>query len=169
MLQLPQEAAILLSVGSLRALKGFQFLLSAVERIRTSPADMDLRLYIIGDGEYRRTLQDQIDRTGLQPQVKLVGQVPHRQLFKWYNAADLFCLASSREGWPNVIMESLACGLPVVATPVGGIPEILISERYGLLLPSAEPSQLVDHLQAGQEDHKSPAKPFPTMHDRDAG
>jgi glycosyltransferase involved in cell wall biosynthesis len=50
-------------------------------------------------------------------------------------AADLFCLASSREGWPNVVNESLACGLPVVATDVGAIPEMIPSEQYGLIVP----------------------------------
>jgi glycosyltransferase involved in cell wall biosynthesis len=149
MLELAQEATILLSVGSLRPLKGFQYLLDAVGKIRACQLDLDLKLYIIGCGEYWRKLQQQIAQLGLQSHVELVGQVSHGQLYKWYNAADLFCLASSREGWPNVIMESLACGLPVVATPVGGIPEILSSEKYGMLLPSAEESQLVDQLKVG--------------------
>ena len=58
----------------------------------------------------------------------------HKELCLWYNAADLFCLASEREGWPNVLFESLACGTPVVATKVGGIPEILRSEKLGILV-----------------------------------
>jgi len=48
------------------------------------------------------------------------------------SAADVFCLASEREGWPNVIHEALACGLPVVATNVGGVPEMIPSDRFGL-------------------------------------
>ena len=55
-----------------------------------------------------------------------------------YSAADLFCLASSREGWPNVLLESLACGTPEVATSVGGIPEIICSDRIGLLTKQSE-------------------------------
>jgi glycosyltransferase involved in cell wall biosynthesis len=147
-LGLPPAATILLSVGSLRSLKGFHHLISAVDIIRGSgkDRDADLRLYIIGSGEYRGKLEQRIARLNLQSHVRLVGQIPHGELYQWYNAADLFVLASSREGWPNVIMESLACGLPVVATPVGGIPEILHSGKYGLLLDAAGDSGLENRL-----------------------
>jgi len=145
-LGLPAAATILLSVGSLRPLKGFHHLISAVDIIRRSGKVADLRLYIVGSGEYRGKLEQRIARLNLRSHVRLVGQVPHGELYKWYNAADLFVLASSKEGWPNVIMESLACGLPVVATPVGGIPEILRSERYGLLLDAAGDSGLEKRL-----------------------
>jgi glycosyltransferase involved in cell wall biosynthesis len=56
----------------------------------------------------------------------------------WYNAADLFCLMSEKEGWPNVLLESLACGVPVVASAAGGIPEIVSSENIGLLTDREE-------------------------------
>jgi glycosyltransferase involved in cell wall biosynthesis len=52
----------------------------------------------------------------------------------WYSAADVYCLASETEGWPNVLLESLACGTPVVATNTWGTPEIICSEDYGLLV-----------------------------------
>jgi glycosyltransferase involved in cell wall biosynthesis len=146
MLGIPQQATMLLSVGSLRPLKGFQYLLPAFKKLRVSRGELDLRLYIVGHGEYRKTLKQQVARLELQPYVKLTGRIPHQQLYKWYNAADIFCLASSREGWPNVVMESLACGLPVVATRVGGIPEILHSENLGLLLDATEGPQLEDQL-----------------------
>ena len=64
----------------------------------------------------------------------LVGRIPNDQLVNWYNAADLFFLGSSREGWPNVVCESLACGTPVVATRVNGIPEILHEESLGIMV-----------------------------------
>ena len=68
----------------------------------------------------------------------LAGAVPHEELYLWYSAADLFCLASSREGWPNVVLESLACGTPVVATAIWGTPEIIQSECVGLLTQRSE-------------------------------
>jgi len=71
---------------------------------------------------------------GLEDSVFFVGSVPNDQLPTWYNAADLFFLGSSREGWPNVVCEALACGTPVVATPVHGIPEILTSEDLGMMV-----------------------------------
>ncbi|MBA4282487.1 glycosyltransferase, partial [Ralstonia sp.] len=57
--------------------------------------------------------------------VRFVGQVPNERLQAWYCAADVLLLASTREGWPNVLLEALACGTPVVATAVGGVPEVL--------------------------------------------
>jgi teichuronic acid biosynthesis glycosyltransferase TuaC len=149
MLGLPQGDTILLSVGSLRPSKGFQYLLEAMGQIRSSQRAGNLRLYIVGHGRYRGRLERQIARLGLQSCVELVGQIPHRQLYKWYSAADLFCLASSKEGWPNVVLESLACRLPVVATRVGGVPEILVSQEYGLLLDAVQGPQLVDQLRDG--------------------
>ena len=58
------------------------------------------------------------------------------------SAADLFCLASSREGWPNVVNESLACGTPVVATDIGGVPDMLPSPEYGLIVPPNDQASL---------------------------
>jgi glycosyltransferase involved in cell wall biosynthesis len=145
-LDLPPGATVLLSVGSLRSLKGFHHLISALNKLRDSHDELDLRLYIVGDGQERENLQRQIDRLALGSFVNLMGRIPHEELQAWYNAADLFCLVSSREGWPNVIMESLACGLPVLATRVGGIPEILHSEKLGLLLDAVDGPELEKQL-----------------------
>jgi len=149
MLGLPQRSTILLSVGNLKPVKGFQYLLPALGKIKISPNEMDMRLYIVGYGRYRGRLEQQIAQLGLQDRVKLVGRIPHQQLYQWYSAADLFCLASSNEGWPNVVLESLACGLPVVATAVGGVPEIINSEEYGLLLDAIQGPRLVEQLRDG--------------------
>ena len=70
--------------------------------------------------------------------VRLAGIIPHKEMGDWYSAADLFCLASGQEGWPNVILESLACGTPVVATSAGGIPEIISSNGVGILAERTE-------------------------------
>jgi glycosyltransferase involved in cell wall biosynthesis len=148
-LGLPQRSTIVLSVGSLRPSKGFQYLLQAVKEIRSTRRDLDLRLNIVGYGQYKRKLEKEIARLELGPYVNLVGRVPHCQMHSWYCASDLFCLASSTEGWPNVLFEALACGIPVVATAVGGVPEILVSEEYGLVLNCDQGSHLVSHLRDG--------------------
>jgi glycosyltransferase involved in cell wall biosynthesis len=72
----------------------------------------------------------------LERNVRFLGEVPQDVLAELMSAADVFCLASSREGWPNVVHESLACGLPVVATNVGAIPEMIPSQLYGLIVPA---------------------------------
>ena len=68
----------------------------------------------------------------------MVGHIPHRELYLWYSAGDCFCLVSKNEGCPNVVLESLACGTPVVATRVGGIPEIIRSGEFGFMTAASE-------------------------------
>jgi glycosyltransferase involved in cell wall biosynthesis len=131
-LGLPQ-GQLLLSVGRLTENKGFHLLVRALSEIRKGDNHYNLHLAIIGHGTFREELVTEIKASGMEDYVRLVGEVAHDDLVDWYNAADIFCLASATEGWPNVVMESLACGTPVVATAVGGIPEILGDSRYGLL------------------------------------
>lgn len=124
---------IILSVGNLTANKGFDLLIRSLRILADEYHEKDLQLVIVGDGPFRSALARAIASVRLHDRVRLVGAVPHDTLYLWYNAADVFCLASSREGWPNVVLESLACGTPVVATPAGGIPEIICSDKVGLL------------------------------------
>ncbi len=137
-LQLPDQQMIL-SVGSLIPRKGHDLLIRAFEKIVQQKGKANPCLYIIGEGDAGKQLQQLIDSLSLQDNVKLLGSFSHADLKLWYNAADLFCLASSREGWPNVVMESLACGTPVVATDVWGIPEIITSDEMGLLTKRSVP------------------------------
>jgi glycosyltransferase involved in cell wall biosynthesis len=125
---------IILSVGRITPSKGFDLLVQAVKTASLRRRRKDLLLVIAGEGAFRSSLQRLVDCSDLADHVRIVGDVPHERLHLYYSAADLFCLASEREGWPNVIVESLACGTPVLASPVGGIPEILRSERVGLLV-----------------------------------
>lgn len=125
---------IILSVGGLIPRKGFDFLIRAQRILLEERHEKDLYLVIVGEGESRRELERLISELDLEEHVRLVGNIPHEALYLWYSAADLFCLASSREGWPNVVMESLACGTPVVATDIWGVPEIIRSDKVGLLI-----------------------------------
>jgi glycosyltransferase involved in cell wall biosynthesis len=68
-------------------------------------------------------------------------------MIDWYNAADVLVLASAREGWANVLLESLACGTPVVATRVGGSPEVVTDERVGRLVESRDGSSIAESVQ----------------------
>jgi glycosyltransferase involved in cell wall biosynthesis len=128
-LGLPHHRPIAIAVGRLNENKGLHILIEAVARLSS-----DVMLVIVGEGPQRSQLENQIRRCGLGEKVKLVGTVPHDELSSWYSAADVFCLASSREGCPNVVLEAMACGRPVVATRVGGIPELVVSSALGMLV-----------------------------------
>ena len=138
-LNLPQKHRIILSVGRLHPSKGFHHIIDAIKRL-VERGETDLLYLIVGEvdaekNNYRSELETQIQRLGMQKHILLVGPQPHAELYLWYSACDLFCLASSREGWPNVLFEALACGKSVVATRGwGGIPEVICSDQYGLLV-----------------------------------
>lgn len=134
LLNLPEDVPILVCVASLREAKGQQHLMAAVGKI--APKHPELRLYLVGEGPEREKLEQLRLELGLPEVVTLVGSRNNEEIPLWLNAADLSLLPSLREGWPNVVMESLACGTPVVATPVGEIPEILASPEVGVI---AEP------------------------------
>jgi glycosyltransferase involved in cell wall biosynthesis len=131
-LGLPRKT-MLLSVGHLTPVKGFDLLIRAFKLIIDAGQETNLHLAIVGQGEARKELEHLVSSLNLNAHVQLVGAVPHRELYLWYNAADLFCLASSREGCPNVLLESLACGIPVVGVRIGGIPEIINADYLGIV------------------------------------
>jgi glycosyltransferase involved in cell wall biosynthesis len=131
-LGLPADRPIVLSVGRLNENKGFHILIQAVSLLkRLRP---DLMLVIVGEGTYRTCLEVQVRRLGLQDRVALVGSHASEELATWYSAADLFCLASEREGCPNVLLEAIVCGCPVIATRAGGTSEIVESPSLGTLV-----------------------------------
>ena len=131
-LKVPSDQNIAVSVGSLTESKNHRLLVSAfAEVLRDYPKS---RLYIIGEGTLRQALEALIRAEQLEKNIVLAGPQPNEEIALWLSAADVSCLTSCREGWPNVLMESIACGTPVVATRVGGIPEILCSPELGILV-----------------------------------
>src|SRR6476660_4386343 len=130
-LGIPLDAQVAVSVGALIPRKGFQFLIPAVARIGARyPA---LKVYIVGKGDPTE-LKELCRAHKVEDRVFLVGSRANEELKFWYSAADLSCLVSSREGWPNVVLESLACGTPVLATGLWGVPEILVSPELGIMV-----------------------------------
>jgi len=128
----------ILSVGNLTHNKGFDRALVALRNMRSEAGDLRPQLVIAGEGPLRKHLQEMVAALGVGEQVRFVGTIPHHDLAWWYSAADVFCLLSRQEGCPNVVLESLACGTPVVATPVGEIPYLITSDEVGFL---AEPNE----------------------------
>jgi glycosyltransferase involved in cell wall biosynthesis len=146
-LNLFSDETLLLSVGNLNELKGHRLIVEAVARLRARGVRASLHLF--GEGPERPALEALVQERGLQQQVTLHGNLPNERLARWYQAANLFVLASSREGWPNVLNEALACGLPVVATDVGGVPEIITDGANGILARERSVEALEDAIARG--------------------
>lgn len=122
-----KDAPTLLSVGYLNERKGHHLVINV---LRNLPG---FRLVIVGSGPDRSGLGALASQLGVKGRVTFVGSVPQEELYRYYSAADILVLASSREGWANVLLESMACGTPVVATNVWGTPEIISSPTMGRL------------------------------------
>ncbi|HFC53701.1 MAG TPA: glycosyltransferase family 4 protein, partial [Gammaproteobacteria bacterium] len=142
-LRLGENLQIVLCVARLEPVKGVEILIRAFARLEGSHR----RLVIVGDGIERERLQRTVERLEQSGRVSLVGEKPHDEIPLWINAADLVVLPSTNEGWPNVLMESFACGKPVVATRVGGVPEIVTSPSLGVLAEPGDPDDLARALE----------------------
>jgi glycosyltransferase involved in cell wall biosynthesis len=118
----------LLSVGNLLAFKGHGLVIEALSLLP------EHELVIAGDGPDRAAFEALARQCGVSTRVRFVGSVNQQDLRRYYCAADALVLASSREGWPNVLLEAMACGTPVIATAVGGVPEIVTSADAGAVV-----------------------------------
>ncbi len=123
-------------------LKGHTVLLEAVALLRDRGVPVDLT--IVGDGPLRHELEDTVRRLGIARMVKLVGFVGQDEISAYYDQADVFCLPSLREGLPVVLLEAMASALPVVASGIMGIPELVEHMRDGLLVPPARSDLLAE-------------------------
>ena len=117
-----------LTVGALKEAKGHDI---AIRSLNLLP---DAKLIIIGQGEFERELRALVARHRLSDRVSFTGNISESELVTYYQAADVLVLASRREGMPNVVLESLACGTPVIATAVGGIGEVVNDPIFGELV-----------------------------------
>lgn len=128
----------LLSVGHLEQLKGHHHIIAALVDLP------DVSLMIAGSGPERKNFETLAQAAGVAERVRFLGPLPQATLREYYGAADALVLASSREGWANVLLEAMACGTPVVASDVGGTAEVVRSQAAGVLMPSATPADIVD-------------------------
>jgi teichuronic acid biosynthesis glycosyltransferase TuaC len=134
---LPLDRRVILSVGHMVERKGFRLLVDALARLHRD-GQTDLMLVLAGaggeEGDDTPNIKARAAAAGVAEHVRFVGAVPNDQLHRWYAAADVFALASEKEGWPNVLFEALACGTPPVATRVWGTPECLHRPDFGVLV-----------------------------------
>ena len=144
-LSLPADARIVLFVGSLLPVKGPEYLLESAARLATDSSE-PLHVVLVGQGSCLRRLRSLTRRLGLSDCLTFAGPRPHDEIAVWMGAADVLCLPSISEGLPNVVLEALASGRPVVASRVGGLPEIVTDDSRGFLVPPASPEELARAL-----------------------
>jgi glycosyltransferase involved in cell wall biosynthesis len=144
---------VLVTIGGLCERKGFHRVIDVLPRLRERFPD--LCYLIVGgpspEGDWGDRLRTQVAALGLDGQVRFLGPLPPDELRWPLSAADLFVLATRNEGWANVLLEAMACGLPVVATDVGGNREVVADARIGSLVPFGDPSALTNALIDGLE------------------
>ena len=137
-LDLPAEGLWIGIVATLRSWKGHLYLLEAFAKLQTPGA----RLVIVGDGPMREVLAERVRALGIGERVVMPGERHDPE--NWMRAFDLFCLPSyANEGVPQALMQAMLCGLPVITTPVGAIPEIISDNRTGMLVPPRDADALV--------------------------
>lgn len=137
---------VILSAGSLILRKGHH---NIIELLPIISKKYDLELYVIGspspEGDDRGFLENMVRRLRLD-NVHFVGNVPNKDLVYWYNASDIFCLPSTGEGCPNVVLEALSCGTPVIASNVGDVNNIIDSKLKGFVFDLEKPGELENCL-----------------------
>lgn len=138
----PARVFRIVSAGRLNHEKGFHLLVNAVHQLRQQHADVEFRMTLLGEGGHRDKLQQQIQSLGLSDVVRLPGFQTNAAA--WYQSADVFVLPSLMEGMPNVLLEAMACGTPVVSSNChSGPAEILESGRLGELVAVNDTDALV--------------------------
>ena len=138
------DERLIVYVGRLVEAKGMNELIAAMARLSAVPG-ASYRLALVGDGVMREQLVAKVAASGLGAQIRFVGGCEPPQVAQWIAASDVLTLPSWSEGYPNVVVEAIACGRPVVATDVGGTCEI-VNPRNGILIPPRDASALADAL-----------------------
>ncbi len=147
---LPENARVLVTVGGLVERKGFHRVIACLPELLARHAD--LHYLVVGgpcrEGDMSEALKRQAAQLGLAERVHFLGALPPAEL-KWpLSAADVFVLSTRNEGWANVILEAMACGLPVVASDVGGNREVVATDALGAIVPFDDHARLAEALDA---------------------
>ena len=140
------ETKVILTAGNLVEEKGQHCVIQGLASVRRGGVPAELFIAGApgreGGDEYAARLRAMADALGLAPHVHFLGRVAPAELAEYMCAADVFCLASAREGWPNVVHEALACGTPSVCTDVGAVPDLVVSQQHGYIVPSGDQAAL---------------------------
>ncbi|MSU54445.1 MAG: glycosyltransferase family 1 protein [Candidatus Staskawiczbacteria bacterium] len=135
---------IILFVGDLKTVKGVEYLIQALPIIKnTIPG---VRLMLAGDGPERQALESLAKNNNVEKQAHFMGSTSHDKVIEYMAAADMLALSSLSEGLPNVLLEAMACGTPIVTTNVRGIPEIIQDGINGFLVEPKRPEQIAQQV-----------------------
>ena len=137
---------VILAVGRLSKEKAHADLVAALARLLRLKPELRVQLLILGEGPERASIEEAVRAAGLEAAVKMPGHV--NDVREFYEIADLMAISSVSEGSPNVLLEAMAAGVPVVATAVGGIPEIATDQEHALLVPPRDPEAMARALAA---------------------
>lgn len=135
----------ILYVGQLKPIKGTDVLTEAMGRLHERPGGSP-RLVLIGVGPMRPWMEERFAALGIADRTRFMGRIPHDEISAWFAAADFLVLPSRSEGLPTAACEAAASGRALVATAVGGTPEIVGHEQTGLLVPPEDPVALADAI-----------------------
>lgn len=149
-LGLPEDAPVLISVGGLVERKGFHRVIACLPEL--SASFPGLQYLVVGgaspEGDMSRELRSQVASLRLQDRVRFLGALRPEELKVPLSAADVFVLATRNEGWANVFLEAMACGLPVITTDVGGNAEVVCRDELGTVVPFDDHAALVEAIAA---------------------
>jgi len=148
---LPMNCFCIGTVGNLRPVKNQALLIRASQRL--IQRDNNIHLVLTGDGNLKGQLVQLTEELKIKGHVHFLGA--QKEIPEILNALDVFVLSSLNEGMPNAVLEAMACGLPVVGTRVGGIPEVINSDRVGVLVSSDNPEELCLVLSRLKEDKEN--------------
>jgi len=145
------DARTIISVGGLVERKGYHRVIEILPALREQFPDL---IYLIvggasAEGDWREHLEQQVRDLGLEDAVRFLGTLPQEELLAPLSAADLFVLPTKNEGWANVFLEAMACGLPVVTTDVGGNREVVCNEDIGIVIPFGSRQELLKAVAEG--------------------
>jgi glycosyltransferase involved in cell wall biosynthesis len=139
-----------LTIGRLHSIKGFDVFLEACHFLAATGIDFDVKM--IGEGPLKGNLQKRIVQLCLSSQVRLIGAVSQEDIGRYFDQADVLVVSSFMEGIPVVLMEAMSKELCVIASHVGGVPELVEHGRHGFLVAPGSPEALAQALRAYAED-----------------
>lgn len=149
---IPQNSIICIAVGRLVAIKGFDILIQTAHLLGKQLKNV--HFLIVGDGQCKAELADQVNALGVNKSVTFAGYQDHETVLSFVKSSDIFIMPSRYEGTPIALLEAASLGIPVIASNVGGIPELVQDQVHALLVPPDDPQSLAQAVKRIINDKK---------------
>jgi glycosyltransferase involved in cell wall biosynthesis len=138
------QKLVLLFIGSLRTIKGVKYLINAIPQIKKF--EKDVILLVVGNGPQKKELEMLVQNLNLNNNVRFFGKINRNHISPFYSIADIFILPSLSEGFPTVLLEAMAFGIPIIATNINGINEIIKNNKNGFLVNPKDPRNIAEKV-----------------------